>query len=66
MVIKRMSTYRVNLRWKQPDGSYLTRGIAENGLTAKSAKNKVVKHYNTAGMIKKFGKPSFVSVISVR
>ena len=63
MAQKRMSTYLVILRWKLADGTYLTRKIAENGLTSQSAKKKVMDYYTSRKSISKFGKPTFVSVI---
>lgn len=58
-----MTTYIVTLRWKLPDGTHLTRKIAENGLTAVSAKNKVSKHYHKPSLVKRLGMPVFVSAI---
>jgi hypothetical protein len=60
MAQKRMNTYIVNVRWKLPDGSSITRQIAENGLTAASAKRKVMAHYR--GQSKKLGKATAISV----
>ncbi len=49
MAIKRMKTYIVNTRFKLPDGSTILRKIAENGLTAKSARGKVEAWYRRKG-----------------
>jgi hypothetical protein len=59
---KRMCTFIVNTRWHLPDGTHLTRKIAENGVTAASAKRKVEAHYGTPSMRKKLGVFYVVSV----
>lgn len=51
MVAKRMNTYRVIVRFPLADGKHLDRKIAENGLTAASAKNKVAKYYEGKGTV---------------
>ena len=63
MATKRMTTYIVSMRWKLPDGTHLTRKIAENGLTAQSAKHKVVEHYSKQSMVKRLGKATVISVV---
>lgn len=59
----RMNTYIVTVRWKMPDGSTMTRKIAENGLTPKSARNKVNARYGSQKMTDKLGKHTIVSVV---
>lgn len=63
MATKRMKTFIVTMRWKLIDGSHLDRKIAENALTKMSAKNKVITYYFKASLIKKFGKPEYISAI---
>lgn len=59
----RSNLYLVTIRWTY-SGKPFTRRIAENGSTPTSAKNKVMKYYGTPTMIKKLGKPTFVTVVS--
>jgi len=46
MSTKRMVTWSVSIDFPLADGTNLRRRIAENALTAKSAINKVDKHYS--------------------
>ena len=62
MAVKRMNVYSVTMRHNMAGGHTITRHIAESGLTPQSAKNKVEKHYTTAAMLKRFGKPEFGAV----
>lgn len=64
MATKRMNKWIVNMRWKLPNGTSITKQIIEKGLTSQSAAKKVVAYYNRPAQVKKFGKPTLVTVIS--
>lgn len=50
MAVKRMNTYIATVQFYTVGGKELNRRkIAENGLTSKSAKNKIEAHYRNRG-----------------
>lgn len=65
MAAKRMNTFIVTVRWKLrgPRGGELERKIAENGMTAFSARRKVIAYYTTAKRLKELGRPRVISVV---
>jgi hypothetical protein len=58
----RSRLYTITLEWILPDNTPFRRQITESGLTKQSAKDKVIKHYNSMKVPESCRYPTFIAI----